>query len=217
MRGFVAVGSVYIGAFVLFQTLRQWWRLGEIPIASLTNQSRSHARKLVEDTVGLGLIAWVVFMILYVRNPDWWRGLPHLAYGRGIANVAAVLALLASAVLLTTGNLTMGESWRMGITDRPQPLVRHGIYRYVRHPIYGGMLLYLGSAILLMPNLLTIPAMLLAMFSLVCEAALEEDYWTEHAPGAYAAMMAETDRFFPWSAPLRMLRRSGPRAPAVEG
>ncbi|MBI4868832.1 MAG: hypothetical protein HY816_17985 [Candidatus Wallbacteria bacterium] len=197
MRLFVAASFAYIGLFVLVQTVRQWRRLGVVPIASLTNRSHLQARKLVEDTVGLGLAFWGAFMALYVYDPAWWRGLPHAWGGRIACDAAAVVCLFASAAMLTAGNLTMGRSWLMGIADQPQPLVSHGIYRHVRHPIYGAMLLYFGSAALLMPNLLTVPAMLLAMYAITVEAALEEDYWCQHEPVAYPALMARTGKFFP--------------------
>jgi protein-S-isoprenylcysteine O-methyltransferase len=78
----------------------------------------------------------------------------------------------------------------------PEQIVRHGPYRYVRHPIYtanmilmSGLLLAVGSAWLAL-NLL------LLMVFYYRSAVREEASLSEHFP-EYAEYIGETGRFFP--------------------
>lgn len=197
--------AAYVGVFVGVQTLRQWKRLGRVPITSLTETRRSRAHKVSEDTVGMGLMAWITFMVLYAWDPVWWTGMACIEAGAAWREGLAALFFGASIVQITVANLTMGESWLMGISDEPLPLVTRGIYDRVRHPIYGAMILYFTAAALIMPNVLVIAAMTLAVTAIRFEAVLEEDYWLRHEPDAYGALIARSHAFFPL--PRRSLTR----------
>ncbi len=193
----VGGAGIYVGLFVLVQTLRQWKRLGHSPITSMTSKDRPLIRRLVEDAIGLGLLSWVVFVVLFIWNEGWWRSLPHLEAWPDVRHVAGASSLLISCLLVTAGNLTLGLSWRMGIADEPQELIDHGIFRHVRHPINGGMICYFLGLALMTPNLLTVPLMVLAAFAVRCETALEEDFWLACRPREYGELMCRTGRYFP--------------------
>jgi hypothetical protein len=64
----------------------------------------------------------------------------------------------------------------------------------------------------LMPNVVTIPAMALSMFAILCETTLEEDHWLEHRREQYQELMDGTDRFLPLKGLGRVLGigRTGP-------
>lgn len=88
---------------------------------------------------------------LYVFYPPWmaWAALPLPGWLRwaGLGLAAAGFGVLQWA------QVTLGANW----SDEPmfvkgQVLVTHGLYRWVRHPIYAGMLLILGSLLLVSAN-----------------------------------------------------------------
>ena len=75
-------------------------------------------------------------------------------------------------------------------------LVRHGLYAYVRHPIYsGGMLIALGLG-LLKPTSTVLSAGTLGIFWLVIQARLEEVDLLQRLP-EYRRYMEQVPRFIP--------------------
>jgi protein-S-isoprenylcysteine O-methyltransferase Ste14 len=154
-----------------------------------------------------------------------WIALPLLAAGSGFAWLAvprwaqenaAVLAVRWRAAGLAVGCyllslycwLLLGRNWSMAVVpEQTTRLVRRGLYRWVRHPIYGASVLLMAASALVLP---TLPMALLAVAHLIVmnlKARHEERYLTERFGESYAAYCREVGRFLPrWS------RRSRPAA-----
>ena len=128
-------------------------------------------------------------------------GFVGVYWPRSVESFVAVLGLLiavAGALLVVLGVLSLGSSF----TPLPRPRARTrlrqgGIFRLVRHPVYGGAILVgLGWSLADAP-LGLIPTLLLAVpFDL--KARREEAWLIERFP-EYAAYRARTPRrFVPW-------------------
>ena len=112
--------------------------------------------------------------------------------------VLGLLIAVAGALLVVLGVLSLGSSF----TPLPRPRARTrlrqgGIFRLVRHPVYGGAILIgLGWSLADAP-LGLLPTLLLAvLFDL--KARREEDWLIERFP-EYAAYRTRTPRrFVPW-------------------
>lgn len=50
------------------------------------------------------------------------------------------ILFLGGLALMVVAQAQMGASWRIGIDDRPTGLVTAGLYRWIRNPIYTGVL-----------------------------------------------------------------------------
>ncbi|MFZ0322614.1 MAG: isoprenylcysteine carboxylmethyltransferase family protein [Actinomycetes bacterium] len=106
-------------------------------------------------------------------------------------------------VVLVVGALSLGDS----LTPSPQPrasagLKTAGMYRFVRHPIYTGVLL-IGWGMGLRSELWLGLLLALALTVwLTAKARYEEHLLSAHYPG-YAAYREATPRFFPWPRRLR--------------
>lgn len=60
---------------------------------------------------------------------------------------------VAGALLAVTAGLALGPAFRVGPEPRPEAsLVRAGIYRWVRHPMYIGVLLAITAAVVSRPS-----------------------------------------------------------------
>ncbi len=71
----------------------------------------------------------------------------------------------------------MGASWRIGINRREKnPLVAHGPYSLVRHPIYLFQIVMLFGAVLLLPGVLSLAALAIHVACVLVKAADEEAY-----------------------------------------
>ncbi len=125
-------------------------------------------------------------------GPDWfgpWRV-------GGIALGAAAMA--AGGWLAVRGVFDLGGS--LTVFPRPRPdaaLVRHGAYRRVRHPIYGGLILGAagwGLAVASWPALAGAIAMAL-FFDL---KSRREEVWLVERFADYPAYRERTTRLLPW-------------------
>ena len=112
--------------------------------------------------------------------------------------ILGLLIALAGLLLVVLGLLSLGRSFTP--LPRPRALARlrqSGVFRLVRHPVYGGaILLGLGWSLADAPLGLIPTALLVLLFDL--KARREEAWLSERFP-AYAAYRAGTPRrFVPW-------------------
>ncbi|MGA7834446.1 MAG: isoprenylcysteine carboxylmethyltransferase family protein [Acidimicrobiales bacterium] len=122
----------------------------------------------------------------YSRNADPWRsglGLVLFALGLGFAIWARV---------------HIGRNWGTPMSQKDEPeLVTSGPYRFVRHPIYSGILIAsLGTAIALSWSWLF--ATVLAGIYFVFSATVEERYLTEQFPETYPKYRHSTKMLIPF-------------------
>jgi protein-S-isoprenylcysteine O-methyltransferase Ste14 len=114
-----------------------------------------------------------------------------------LESIGAVLFVCGIAVAVWA-RVHLGRNWGMPMTQKAEPeLVTTGPYRYVRHPIYSGLLLaLLGTA--LMTNLigLGIFAILAAYF--YYSATVEERNLSATFPKAYPAYRSDTKMLIPF-------------------
>ena len=124
--------------------------------------------------------------------------------GDGLATRSVVLAAIGAALfvggiaLAVWARLHLGRNWGMPMTQRAEPeLVTSGPYRFVRHPIYSGLLTaMLGTA--LVNNLLglTVVAVLIAYFY-YCGTVEERNLATTF-PAAYPEYRGRTKMLVPF-------------------
>jgi protein-S-isoprenylcysteine O-methyltransferase Ste14 len=79
---------------------------------------------------------------------------------------------------------------------RRDALVSNGIYRFIRHPIYTGVLMIFVGGVLLQPRMPALVAVLLGIVYVYVQARLEEIDLLHRMP-AYREYMQRVPRFFP--------------------
>ena len=79
---------------------------------------------------------------------------------------------------------------------RQDALVSNGIYRFIRHPIYTGVLMIFVGGVLLQPRMPALVAVLLGIVYVYVQARLEEIDLLRRMP-AYREYMQRVPRFFP--------------------
>jgi protein-S-isoprenylcysteine O-methyltransferase Ste14 len=111
---------------------------------------------------------------------------------------AAATVALIGAVMLVTGAVALGSN--LSILPSPREgaqVVRHGVYRWVRHPIYGGViLLTIGWAVYRGDLLHVLLAVGICLF-FAAKASREERYLQDRFPD-YTVYRRRTWRFMPW-------------------
>jgi len=117
------------------------------------------------------------------------QSLPMAVSGAIIATLGVILAFSARAAI--------GRNWGPPATRRTDTeLVTTGPYAFVRHPIYGGILLMMvGTAIGLIPTWWLVAAA--AGIYFFYSARAEERFMTERFPDSYPAYRARTKMLIP--------------------
>ena len=139
---------------------------------------------------GVSVIAVIVIAVAF-------RGSAVATHSVILGAIGAVLFVCGIA-LAVWARLHLGRNWGMPMTQRAEPeLVTSGPYRFVRHPIYSGLLTaMLGTA--LVNNLLglIVVAVLVAYFY-YC-GIIEERNLTTTFPTAYPEYKSRTKMLIPF-------------------
>jgi protein-S-isoprenylcysteine O-methyltransferase Ste14 len=119
--------------------------------------------------------------------------LPSVLYPAG-----AVAALLGTAGALFA-QAGMGESWRVGVDEsEAPPLVTHGLFAWVRNPIFSFMGVSALGLSLLVPSAWTLVAIALSTLGIELQVRFVEEPHLQHIHGnEYARYAARTGRFVP--------------------
>jgi protein-S-isoprenylcysteine O-methyltransferase Ste14 len=139
-----------------------------------------------------GATALVVFLLVRVV-----RGGSLAVHSPVLEAIGA--ALFASGLLLAVwARVHLGRNWGMPMTQRAEPeLVTSGPYRFVRHPIYSGLLLALVGTALATDVLGLLLAVLLGVY-FYYSASVEEKNLIATFPTAYPAYRTATKMLIPF-------------------
>jgi protein-S-isoprenylcysteine O-methyltransferase Ste14 len=139
-----------------------------------------------------GLAAVSVFLLLRV-----FRGGSLAVHSVPLAAIGAVVVGLGLA-LAVWARVHLGRNWGMPMTQKAEPeLITSGPYRFVRHPIYSGILAgVLGTA--LANNLIGLIIVAILGSYFYYSAIVEERNLTATFPTAYPAYRAHTKMLIPF-------------------
>ena len=187
------------GAGLLWRARRSSKRYGRSPIR-LFHSGRTVQNIREIRVVGLGLVlVWQALAAgfgFYVPL----AGLLFAPWPKlGVAVFAAGIALVATAIA------DMGPSWQMGF-DQTVPehgLVRTGVFRLSRNPIYLGLdVLFIGW-LLVLPTLLSLIIVVGVALGVRRQTIDEEEYLQRTYGPEFRVWAREVGRFVPWLGRLR--------------
>lgn len=115
-----------------------------------------------------------------------------------VQGVGLVLALLAFG-LTVVAQLQMGDAWRVGVDPADQTsLVTQGIFRFIRNPIFTGMIAFVVGIFLMVPSLLALAGFILLTVGLEIQVRwVEEPYLLQTHGEQYREYVRSTGRFVP--------------------
>jgi protein-S-isoprenylcysteine O-methyltransferase Ste14 len=156
------------------------------------------ARDPRERAIGLAMALVLAALVLGTARFSWGGAAavgasvpPPVVAGAGLALLAAGIAVVAVA------QRQMGASLRVGLPPEPTALVRRGLFRWTRNPIFLGMLLSLAGVVLVAPGLWSAAVWLAAAAAIGVQTRLEERHLTARHGEAYLAYAARVGRFVP--------------------
>jgi protein-S-isoprenylcysteine O-methyltransferase Ste14 len=150
--------------------------------------------------IALRLIV-AVLIIVVLRVPAW-RDAFRSAEARAAASTFLGLAGVALCALgfgfAIWARVCLGRNWGLPMSRKENPeLVTNGPYAFVRHPIYGGMLLAMLGTTLGLNVLWALPLILAGAYFLY-SARREEKLMTEQFPRQYPAYKSRTKMLLPF-------------------
>jgi protein-S-isoprenylcysteine O-methyltransferase Ste14 len=156
-------------------------------------RSRKGSREIVLLT-----IAWVAFFL-----PLIWIATPVFAFSdyplHLVPFLAGTLCLGLGLWLFHRSHVDLGTNWSITLEVREKhELVTHGVYRWIRHPMYLSLLIYSAGQALVLPNWLAGPSYAAAMILLFAfRVGPEERMMLEEFGKDYELYRATTKRLIP--------------------
>ncbi|MGH9417060.1 MAG: methyltransferase family protein [Terriglobales bacterium] len=125
-------------------------------------------------------------------------GTPLMASTTRLDAASVAIAMVGLAVAVWA-RWTIGANWSSAVSlKEDHELVRHGPYRFVRNPIYTGMLLMLLGTALFVDQWRALLAMVLATAALWVKLKREERFMARQFPEAYPAYRAKVKALIPY-------------------
>ena len=148
-----------------------------------------------------GSVGFVLALVLLVAAPI--ADLADLdrigVLDTGWAAAAGAVLGVAGVALTLLAQVGMGDSWRIGVDPAARTdLVTSGVFGSVRNPIFTAMLVASAGLVLLVPNALSVAALLVLVAALEIQVRLVEEPYLRatHGPD-YDSYRATVGRFLP--------------------
>lgn len=124
---------------------------------------------------------------------------PWPAVDVAAAHAAGLLVFALGFAATLWAQFAMGNSWRIGVNEAERTsLVSDGPFAWVRNPIYTAMLAATAGLVLLVPNWISVLALVALIVGLQLQVrCVEEPYLLRTHGDAYRRYAARTGRFVP--------------------
>ena len=169
-----------------------WW-------VSAIGVKKNVRPKSLQWEVGLRILAAALIVAL-ARYPGiraWFQAQPAAVINSTEA-AAGLILCLGGFALAVWARFNLGRNWGMPMTFKEgHDLVTAGPYRYVRHPIYTGMLLAILGSALVAGRIWLVVFAGMTIYS-VYSARTEERLMLEHFPEQYTDYKRRTKAFIPF-------------------
>ncbi len=187
-RAVLGAGFLAIVMLMLYHRLRSW--------ESKEPLDRGQEGVFILATLRpIGLAMWLA-VIAYLINPEWmaWSAVPLPPWVRwsGAAVVFIGIALLAWTLRNLGVNLTDTV-----VTRQAHTLITKGPYRWVRHPFYDALALFVVGFALLTANWFILATGALVFILLAIRSRTEEALLLARFGETYRAYKESTGRFLP--------------------
>lgn len=205
-RWLVCASGLVYWAGVLVQARRVRRQIGRSP--------NLRPRGSKEKALWLG---WFLVILAWIGQP-WLVGVkatvPGVALWLPLLHPLGLAAGLGLVALGYAGTLwtyaAMGRAWRIGIDPNEKtPLVDHGPFGWIRHPIYSFQIMMLAGAALLLPTPISLATLAAHSLCVLLKAGDEERHLLTLHGDAYRDYMRRTGGLFPRIVQRQTTRRQG--------
>jgi len=176
MKSILLIYTILFYGIAFFWRSYQTWRVTGVNPYRLQDQDSVHGLagriyRLISVTSVVVVVIFTFWDTLYAYLvPIPWLEVSWL-------RILGLVMLFVSLIWILFAQVNMGSAWRMGIDDEnSSELIRRGLFRLSRNPIFLGLRLNLLGLFLVLPNAVTLVIWLLGDVMIQVQVFLEEDY-----------------------------------------
>jgi protein-S-isoprenylcysteine O-methyltransferase Ste14 len=172
-----------------------WW-LAWLVWAFQSKKTRQ--RESIASRLTYTFIAWLaMYTLLSARGLGSWLRLDVLPYHAWMGWLGVAITALGF-VLTLWARFTLGSNWSGTVTIKvDHELIRTGPYRYVRHPIYTGIIIALAGTALARNQWRGVVAVLLLWIAFTIKRLKEEQFMRQTFGAQYTDYAHTTGAIFP--------------------
>jgi protein-S-isoprenylcysteine O-methyltransferase Ste14 len=182
---------------LLWHILLYGWTASEILLAVATRTGKSGGK--VQDR-GSMLVMWAA-IVCGITAAEWIGNMApaNIFGGAHWLKIAAIFVLVAGIALRWTAILSLGKAFSPNVAIRnSQTIYQSGLYRFVRHPSYSGLLLIFLSIAIHERNWIAAAVVLVAtILAMLYRIHVEEIALNEAFGAQYASYSKTTWRLIP--------------------
>ena len=139
-------------------------------------------------------LIWVTSLFVIAWDFVYIQG---MMYRFGIVNTLGLSLCILGVVLRRIAKRTLGEYYSYGLKT-PKKIIKHGIYKHIRHPCYLAMLLYtLGTPLIFSSRygfLISLGVIPLVLYRM----KIEEDMLLKQFGNEYREFMKKSEKLIPF-------------------
>ena len=138
------------------------------------------------------------FLLIYNRNFAWSWLATRLVPQNSVVATTGLLLTAGGLVFAVWARIALGANWSGTVTIKSgHNLIRRGPYRWIRHPIYTGLLISLLGTLMLQGEVRAFLGFVLALFALYRKAKREEQFLSDEFGEGFAEHTKQTGMFLP--------------------
>lgn len=173
-----------------FVTLRLYWYIEKNK--ALATKQKSPNKLIFLEKTALLIAALFVTVNLF--------GFTILRFENTTVQLLGFVLVIIGITEAMAGRYLLGRNWMMAYEyqiKKEHNLITNGIYKYVRHPIYSGLMIGVTGALLVAKTYLVIPIFFIQIIIITYFARREEILLTGHFGPQYVEYMKRTKMFIP--------------------
>ncbi len=160
---------------------------------------RTASRESFVGSISYRIPAILAFMLLVeaYRMPGPWGNI--VIGGGSLVSLAAMFLSVVGLLTCVWARVALGRNWSsLVVVKVGHELVQNGPYRFVRHPIYTGMLMMFLANVVLAGRMAGFLGLLALTFSFVLKLKREEAVMLREFPESYPSYMKRVKRLVPF-------------------
>lgn len=190
----LAALSLYFCVAFILPTVRVWRQSGLVAYVLPSSDDAYGFVSRCMKFVMVGLFLYLSARLLWPEIDLAWG--PIRQCESAVMRLVGWLALGAATLWTVVAQLQMGLSWRIGIdTAQPTELVKSGLFRCSRNPIFLAMRVSLLACFMIEPNAITLGLFLVGDLVMQFQVRLEEAWLQQRHGQAYADYCAQVRRW----------------------
>ncbi len=186
---------IYFTVVFLLRTIIVGKRIGKNPLVLPTKDETAYT--IIGQYFKYTIISIFVYVFVFSIFPNLYVSFLPIKFLeiRSLKFIGTGL-LIISLIWTTIAQINMKNSWRIGIdTETKTKLVKKGLFKFSRNPIFLGLILNLIGLFLTTPNAITLIFLILGYVLIQIQIRLEEEFLIKQHGILYKEYKQKTRRF----------------------